>query len=82
LLCALLVGGECTLKSSLFDEPAPTLLPAVLAGDGLAGGKRAVTCPVSQSPLPRLQLQLPASASPMECSAGSAAALLRLAGLA
>jgi len=43
LLCGLLVGGECTLKSSLFDEPAPTLLPTVLTGDGLAGGKRAVT---------------------------------------
>jgi hypothetical protein len=50
-------------------------------GDGLAGGKRAVTGPVCQGPLPSLQLQLPASASPMECSADSGAALLRARGI-
>jgi hypothetical protein len=48
-------------QSRPLGDPAPPLVPAVLAADVSAGRQRPVTGPVGQRPLPRQHLGFPAA---------------------
>ncbi len=54
---------EFACRACAFDQAPPPLVPAILADDLTAAGQRTVTGAVGQRPVPRLPLQLPASAA-------------------
>ena len=58
------LGAELACGTCAFDQAAPPFVSAVLIGDLAPAGKRAVTGPVGQRPLPRLPLKPPACTSP------------------